>query len=211
MIRLILLMMPLFAGGTSVGAADPAAGKLLAQRLGCVACHGEDGFGVDDKTPNMGGQDKIYLMRQLRSFAGDPAARERRGFADAERYHQTMEAVTRGLSHEEMDLLASYFSSLQCIPARPPKAVAMPAAARSCAACHGPFGVNIEPGVPDLSGQKAVYLRRQLKAFRASRFGVGLENLDRLRNQSVMAEHGIPLTDEEIDAIATYFAGLGCR
>lgn len=200
--------MALFAG--SAPAADPAAGRALAAELGCHACHGEDGFGVDADTPHMAGQDKTYLMRQLAVFA-NPGAADRKPNGDSVRYHGAMESVTRRLTYAQQDLLASFYASLSCIPTSVPDADDVPTAVKPCAQCHGLYGVNIEPGIPVLAGQKRAYIERQLEAFRAARFGPEGGKQEQLRDQRLMSEHAAALTDADIGTIGEYFAALRCR
>ena len=185
------------------------AGKEFASQLGCFECHGENGIAVDTKTPHMAGQDKSYLMRQLQSFA-DPEFEERRDAVESARYHFGMEATTRRLNYDQRNLLATYFSSLKCIPAKTPDTANLPDVVKSCTRCHGLSGVNIEPGVPDLSGQKVAYLKQQLRAFRASRYGADPASEEEERYHDVMEEHAVSLSDEDIDTIATYFSTFTC-
>lgn len=190
-------------------AADPSAGKALNEGLGCAGCHGQDGISLQKETPNLAGQDWSYLIRQLKAFA-DPQTLAEPLNGDSERYHAGMEATTRALSYRDMTLLADYYASLSCVPKHAPDISAAPEAARPCARCHGAFGINIEPGVPNLSGQKMGYLTAQLRAFRASRLGSDPARDEEERYQKAMAEHAVSLTDEDIDRIAAYFEGLAC-
>ena len=66
-----------------------------------------------------------------------------------------------------------------------------------CAACHGSEGVSSNPEWPTLAGQKEVYLRRQIKAFR-----------DGERNDPMMVPMVKPLTDKDIADLAAYYASL---
>ena len=66
-----------------------------------------------------------------------------------------------------------------------------------CAACHGSEGVSSNPQWPNLAGQKEVYLRRQIKAFR-----------DGERDDPMMTPMARPLTDEDIANLAAYYASL---
>lgn len=73
-----------------------------------------------------------------------------------------------------------------------------PAAAVSrlgaCVACHGADGIGKAPQYPNLQGQKAAYLEKQLKAFRSG------ERRD--SNMNAMAR---PLSDADIANLAAYF------
>jgi cytochrome c553 len=45
--------------------------------------------------------------------------------------------------------------------------LATPVNVDACRACHGPAGISLNPTIPNLAGQKPVYLEAQLKAFRS--------------------------------------------
>lgn len=184
------------------------AGRRLAAQLGCFECHGENGIATGAEIPNMAGQDKSYLMRQLRSFA-DPEFEERRDAVVSARYHFGMQANTRRLDYDQRNLLATYFSSLKCIPTKKPDTASLPDVVKNCTRCHGLSGVNIEPGIPDLSGQKVAYLKQQLRAFRASRYGADPASEEE-RYHDAMEEHAVSLSDEDIDTIAEYFTRFTC-
>lgn len=67
----------------------------------------------------------------------------------------------------------------------------------TCAACHGAAGISAAPMYPNLAGQKAQYLEKQLKAFR-----------DGARKDPIMSAMAMPLSDEEINNLAAYFSSL---
>ncbi|HEY5719776.1 MAG TPA: cytochrome c [Gammaproteobacteria bacterium] len=69
--------------------------------------------------------------------------------------------------------------------------------AQQCATCHGPLGMSINPGAPNLAGQPAVYLVEQLKAFRSGK-----------RQHEVMSLIAKPLQDGEIVDLAAWYASL---
>lgn len=66
--------------------------------------------------------------------------------------------------------------------------------AASCAACHGTNG-NSVGGTPVLAGLDAAHFKLQMKSFRTGE-----------RASTVMHRHAKGLTEDEIDALATYFA-----
>jgi cytochrome c553 len=66
-----------------------------------------------------------------------------------------------------------------------------------CAACHGADGVSFAPMYPNLNGQKAAYLEKQLKDFKSG-----------ARKDPVMGAMAMPLSDEDIVNISAYYAGL---
>ena len=50
--------------GVSAGAADAGKSKISL----CVACHGETGNSLAGSFPNLGGQGKAYLLKQLKEY-----------------------------------------------------------------------------------------------------------------------------------------------
>lgn len=65
----------------------------------------------------------------------------------------------------------------------------------TCAACHGPDGNSTNPLWPKLAGQHAAYLVKQMKAFKSGE-----------RKDPVMAPMAAPLSDEDIENLAAYYA-----
>jgi cytochrome c553 len=66
-----------------------------------------------------------------------------------------------------------------------------------CAPCHGKDGRSGTVEVPNLAGQKSIYLREQLMAFRAGR-----------RKHPDMKVVAKELTDREIEQLVVYYATL---
>lgn len=70
-------------------------------------------------------------------------------------------------------------------------------AAEVCAACHGVNGISVSEDIPNLAGQKGMYLTAQLKAFRGGE-----------RKNALMNAIASQLEDSEIENVAAFFAGL---
>jgi len=68
-------------------------------------------------------------------------------------------------------------------------------AAKGCAGCHGAAGHSAVPNYPNLVGQHAAYVTKQLKAFKAG-----------TRSDPTMAAMVAALTPADIDNIAAYLA-----
>ncbi|WP_317928574.1 cytochrome c [Halioxenophilus sp. WMMB6] len=66
-----------------------------------------------------------------------------------------------------------------------------------CASCHGAVGISNGPVWPNLAGQKAGYLMKQLKDFRSG-----------TRKDPMMSAMAAPLTDEDIKNLAAYYSSL---
>ncbi len=91
---LVLASTPLRAEG------DPAAGAQ--KNAMCQGCHGIEGFRVAYPSvysvPMLGGQSAAYITAALKAYkAGD-------------RDHATMKAIASGLSDQDIDDLAAYYS-----------------------------------------------------------------------------------------------------
>jgi len=69
--------------------------------------------------------------------------------------------------------------------------------AATCAACHGAEGISSTDIWPNLAGQKAGYLVKQMKAFR-----------DGDRKDPMMSPMASPLSDDDIANLAAYFSSL---
>lgn len=74
-------------------------------------------------------------------------------------------------------------------------AMEAPAKAATCVGCHGADGNSMVPNFPKLAGQHANYLEKQLKDFR-----------DGYRKDATMVPFAKGLTDEEIKALADFYA-----
>lgn len=88
---LLTMVSPLMAAG------DAAAGKE--KSTVCAACHGADGNSSIPMNPILAGQYADYIVRALKDYkTGD-------------RQNAIMNGIAAGLSEEDMEDLAAYFSS----------------------------------------------------------------------------------------------------
>jgi cytochrome c553 len=198
-------------GAWAAPAADPrvvALGRQIAEGAGlepdhaCARCHGVLGTGKPEEgAPRLANQPRLYLEKQLRDFVAGT------------RQSDKMTPVARALSAEQREAVAAYYGSLwevsyPEVPYADPVLVqrggvlsAVGDSAReirACAICHADAGVGIAPSFPYLAGQYADYTERQLLGWKA-----GARRNDPL---DVMAEISERLEDEEIRALALYFA-----
>ncbi|MBK9322674.1 MAG: c-type cytochrome [Bdellovibrionaceae bacterium] len=67
----------------------------------CVGCHGEKGKSLNDLWPNLAGQKKGYLIKQLTSFK------------NGSRQDPLMAPLSSNLSESDIQVLADYYSSLK--------------------------------------------------------------------------------------------------
>ena len=70
--------------------------------------------------------------------------------------------------------------------------------ASACFGCHGADGISLNPKYPNLAGQSAEYLVKQLNAFRSGS-----------RNDPVMSPMAVLMSDADVENVSAYFASLG--
>lgn len=191
-----------FLVGTAVLAAIPQAfaddAAAIVKNV-CSKCHGPDGNGDSALFPRIGGQQKAYIVRQLKQFRS-----RARNDAHARAY---MWGITKPLSDEQIEELANYLSTRN--PPKPILADNPDQVARgkdiynrgipdrevpACRECHGAEGEGIGE-IPRLASQHRYYIYHQIEDFR------GL-----LRPSPVMHAQSKNLTDEEALAVATFLA-----
>ncbi|HLY55314.1 MAG TPA: c-type cytochrome [Stellaceae bacterium] len=166
----------------------------------CSSCHGREGRSTSPTFPNLAGQQKEYLVNQLKAFRdksrADPHART------------YMFGMAAGLDDAVIDGLADFYSKQT--PASPTTgdAIAIDAGrkifengidARSvpaCSACHGDQAQGAG-AVPRLASQHPAYLVRQLSAFQTQS-----------RANEIMHDNSKNLTPQEIDQVSAFFASL---
>ena len=201
----VLVFLSLGLSGAAIAKGDPEAGK--AKSAVCAACHAADGNSMIPINPKIAGQHVGYLEKQLKEFklASQTGGEEGRNNA-------VMNGMAAPLSEQDMADLAAYFASQEAKPGETPEnyvdvgqalyrggdeARGIP----SCGACHGPDGNGMGlAGFPDISGQHPDYVVSQLKAFRDGQRANDMNGM--------MRDIAMKLTDEDMDILANYLAGL---
>lgn len=177
---------------------NAAAGK--AKAAVCAGCHGIDGNGGGDPTwPKLAGQVPEYLAAQLKAFKSGA------------RKNPIMAGMAGPLSDQDMNDLATYFSSLTTKPgAASNKEIALAGqqlyrggnsqtGIPACMSCHGPVGHGVPIRFPRVSGQQAAYTEKQLLDFKANR---------RVDADGIMTKIAFRMSEAEIKAVSEYMAGL---
>ena len=108
-----------------------------------------------------------------------------------------MTPITRILQRQRIVLAVGF--ALAFVGFRPALAqtTRAPAIVTVCAPCHGADGTGGDVEKPNLAGQKSIYLRRQLLAFRTGK-----------RKHPDMKTISRSLTDREIDQLVVYYSTL---
>lgn len=186
-------------------AADPAKGSTLysngdASRavLACVACHGAAGNSTITQNPKLAGQHAAYLQKQLHEFKGPT------------RNNAVMTGIAKALGEDDVRNIAAYLEQQKPAPgaARNKNTVDLGKKiyragiaeknVPACAACHGPNGAGIPAQYARIAGQHQDYTVAQLTNFRTGS----------RTNSAQMTAIGKRMSDEEMQAVADYIAGL---
>ncbi|OAD22987.1 cytochrome c4 cytochrome C, class I [Candidatus Thiomargarita nelsonii] len=193
---------PSFAEG------DAAAGKT--KSVTCAACHGPDGNSSVPQWPKLAGQSASYIAKQLKDFKAK------------RRNDPSMSPQAQMLNEQDIEDLAAYFASQSPNPGSGNPALQMAgkkvyrkgnikAFVIACVGCHGLTGKGNKalldsvkaPSIveaPFIASQHAMYVAKQIRAFRD---GARTNDVGR-----IMRNITAKMTDEEIDAVAEYIAGL---
>ncbi|MBA5761364.1 cytochrome c [Vibrio sp. 404] len=79
-------------------AGDSEAGK--AKAVTCTACHGANGISPTELYPNLAGQKKGYLVKQIKAFK------------DGSRKDPTMNAMVAALTDQDIEDISAFYSKL---------------------------------------------------------------------------------------------------
>ncbi len=94
----VLLFVFTFAMAGMAHAGDPVAGEAKARM--CMACHGAQGISPADIWPNLAGQKKGYLVKQIKAFKAGT------------RVDPSMAPMVMSLSDQDMEDIAAFYSGL---------------------------------------------------------------------------------------------------
>ncbi len=192
-------------------AGDAAKGEALVGV--CAACHGADGNSAAPNFPSLAGLGEKYLLKQLNDIQS------------GKRKVVEMTGLLNSLSADDLANIAAFFDSkpLQLTGAKPLtvqlnsseqvdglvlgeklyRGGNLETGVPACSGCHSPRGLGNEPaGYPRLSGQRAQYIEKQLRDFRA---GNRANDGDEAKTMRKVAEH---MSDAEILSVSNYIAGL---
>lgn len=169
----------------------------------CMACHGMDGAGMPGADfPRLAGKDADYLVKQIHDYRNET------------RISPVMLPIANALTDEEIVAASEYFAAQEA--AYPSVEISdddlelgrvladegnWDSYVPSCSSCHGPNGIGVGDAFPALIGQHAAYTVKQFDQWRA----------DARHNDPFGMMHAVAvrLTDEEIAAVAAWYAHLG--
>jgi len=180
-------------GGTLYSNGDPSRGILA-----CVACHGAAGNSTITQNPKLAGQHDAYIQKQLHNFKGP------------DRNNAIMTGIAKALGEDDVRNIAAFLEQQKPAPgsARNKNTVDLGKKiyragiaekhVPACAGCHGPNGAGIPAQYARIAGQHQDYTIAQLTNFRTGARA----------NSTQMTAVGKRMSDEEMQAVADYIAGL---
>ena len=187
--------------------ASPDQGQRIATQgagpavAACASCHGTRGEG-GAAFPRLAGTGQAYLQAQLEAFASGT------------RKSPLMQPIAQGLSPAQRVSVVRFYSGLPPPPRTVDAAAVKPAdngawiATRgrwsddlpACAQCHGPGGNGVGATFPPLAGLPANYIAEQLRSWKSGSRPPG--------PQALMAAVANKLSDADVAAVSSYYAGL---
>jgi cytochrome c553 len=188
-------------GADSARAAEAA--NLLSY---CSSCHGPDGRSPSSLFPSLAGQQKNYIVAQLRNFRdGTRTAPHGQTFLD----YLVMWGVVSRLDPPTVDAIAAFYATQTPLPGEPAGSPEIVTSGRkiytegipsksvpACISCHGVRAEGNGP-IPRLAGQYQAYLARQLQAFASW-----------ARQSVTMHANSENLTSQQISEVTAYLATL---
>lgn len=180
-------------GGTLYANGDPSRGIMA-----CVACHGAAGNSTIAQNPKLAGQHEAYLKKQLYDFQG-PA-----------RNNPIMTSIAKAMEDNDIRDISAYLDQQKPAPGAARNKSTIDLGKKiyragiaeknipACAGCHSPNGAGIPAQYARVAGQHQDYTVSTLTQFRTGARA----------NNSQMTAIGKRLSDEEMQAVADYIAGL---
>ena len=205
----VAILLSLVLGSAQIALSAHAAGDAAAGKdksVACSACHGADGNSAAPTFPKLAGQGEKYLVKQLMDIR------------DGARPVPTMVGQLDGKSDQDLADIAAFYASqpgsggqtnpdLLALGEKIYRSGVAERNVAACIACHSPTGKGNAPaGFPALAGQHAEYTATQLRAYRK-----GYEDESGRTNDGdtkIMRTTAFGLSDGEIEAVASYIAGL---
>jgi cytochrome c553 len=116
--KIALTVLTLSCALTGAHANDLAAGKARVDAV-CAACHGANGVSVADHIPNLAGQKRAYLVKQLEVLK------------DGLRKNPLMTSVAMQLNAEDIANVSAFYASLPGAPSAAAKSELLPSMTRT--------------------------------------------------------------------------------
>lgn len=178
-----------FLALSSAALAAPPTPAMLSNA--CGGCHGTNGQSAGPSMPSLAGQSKQAIVEAMK------------GFKSGERPATVMGRLAKGYTDSDFEAMGDFFSKQKLFATRQvldPAKVARGQELhdRNCARCHVENGKEIKDNSPVIASQWLRYLEIQMDDYQSGK----RKMFDR------KAEKMKPLTREDLDAIAHFYASV---
>jgi cytochrome subunit of sulfide dehydrogenase len=169
--------------------AAPPDAAMLANA--CAGCHGTHGASAGLSMPNLAGQSKKAFVEAMKEFKGGT------------RPATVMGRLAKGYSDADVEAMGEFFSKQkphlyeQALDAKQVEKGAL-LQEKHCARCHVDDGKDFKDDAPIMAGQWLKYLQIQMDEYVSGK----------RKMSEKMAEKVKPLSREDIDAIAHFYASV---
>lgn len=179
-------------------AETPAAKAAATAANVCGGCHGADGNSVVPTFPKLAGQQKTYLVRELKDLKS------------GKRVSEIMNPLLADLTEDDLTELAAYYAKQKPAPGTAGDAALIEAGKRlyangndktdvpACASCHEDNGAG-SGKFPRVAGQHADYTLEQFRLYASGR---------RTNGSRVMQTVAKRMSEQEARAVAEYMASM---
>ncbi len=184
-----------------MGAAQADDGAAKAATIAtevCAACHGADGNSIAPNFPKLAGQQKVYLLRELKDYKS------------GKRVSEIMAPLVATLSEDDLPHLAAYYARQTSAPGVAGEAKRLTIGKNlylkgnsktdvpSCDSCHEEDGSG-SGKFPRVAGQHVDYILDQFRLYATGK---------RTNGARVMQAVAERMSEEETRAVAEYMASM---
>ncbi|MDP2828489.1 MAG: c-type cytochrome [Sulfuricellaceae bacterium] len=179
-------------------AADDAAKAATTATEVCAGCHGADGNSIAPNFPKLAGQQKVYLLRELKDYKS------------GKRVSEIMAPLMATLSDDDLPHLAAYYAKQKPAPGVAGDAKLLTVGKNlylkgnsktdvpSCDSCHEEDG-NGSGKFPRVAGQHVDYTLDQFRLYATGK---------RTNGARVMQAVAERMSEEETRAVAEFMASM---
>jgi cytochrome c553 len=183
--------------GIAQAADDVAKGASIATDV-CAGCHGADGNSIATTFPKLAGQQKVYLLRELKDYKS------------GKRVSEIMAPLVTTLSDDDLSNLAAYYAKQKAAPGVAGDAKLLSVGKNlylkgnsktdvpSCDSCHEEDGSG-SGKFPRVAGQHIDYALDQFRLYATGK---------RTNGSRVMQAVAERMSEEETRAVAEYMASM---
>jgi len=158
----------------------------------CAGCHGTNGGSAGLSMPSLAGQNKIATVEAMK------------GFKSGERPSTVMGRLAKGYTDAEFEAMADYFAKQKPVPATGQKlnealiAKGKDLHERHCKRCHLESGKEFDENAAVVAGQWHKYLQIQMADYTDGKRKMSEKKAEKMK----------PLSSDELEAIATFYASV---